>query len=131
MGNTPPEDLQTEEEKPSAKEMVARLSHYLDDYSDEIPEEKILGVGKHKVRGSWFQGAINTAKFVSLVYLDNQNLLQKVTEFEVRFRNRRVAATEAMERGEQPNNFTTTTREEIDTMNALLREVRENLTQIF
>lgn len=121
MTNTTEGSRPPERERPTAEEMVARRSHYLDDYSDEIPEQRIIGGGDYKVRGNWFQGAFSTTKFILHVYLNNPALWNKVTEFEERFRARRVAAYEAMKRGEQPDSFTPTTREENEAHNCVLR----------
>lgn len=71
MGNSPEEGRSTERERPTAEEMVARLSHFLDDFSNEIPEKRVIGAGDYKVRRNWFQGALSNAKFVLDVYLSN------------------------------------------------------------
>ena len=127
MTNTPEGGERTERERPSAEEMVARLSSYLNDYSDEIPTERILGQRTHKVNTAWFQGAFSNMRFVLNVFLKNQDLAQEVEAFFKTFSARRHEGLEAMRRGEQPDSFVPTTREEINQMNALLRKVIENL----
>ena len=127
MKNKPEGSRSTEREEPTAEQMVAHLSHYLNDYSDEIPTERVIGKREHKVNTAWFQGAFSNIRYTLSVFLNNPELERKVESFFQPFSARRREGLEAMRRGEQPDSFVPTTRDEIDTMNALLQEVIENL----
>lgn len=114
-------------EKLSPEEMVDRLQHWLNDYSDEIPKEPVIGQRTHKVNAAWFQGAFSNMRYALRVLLNNQDLQQEVTDLETKIIARRQSGIDAMRRGEQPDGYIPTTREEIDKTNALLRKVVENL----
>lgn len=127
MESAPPKEDQAEREPSDKEQMIARLSHLLNNYSDEIPSERMFGDRTHKVSAAWFQDAFSTIRYILEVHLELPELKKKVEIFFRTFIARRNAALEAMQRGEQSDSFVATTKEEIDTMNALLREVMGNM----
>lgn len=127
MKNTPEGDRSIECEKSKIEEMVSRLSHYLYDYSEEIPQERVTGNHNYKVSGSWFQGAISNMKYVVHFMLDDLSLRQEVETFASQIITRRHDGLEAMRRGEKPDSFVPTTKEEIEQANTLLIKVIKNL----
>lgn len=105
---------------------IDRLEKLLNGHSNDIPEERVTGQRTHKVNTAWFQGSISTLRCVA-DDLNDAQLMADIKSFTKTFSARRIAAEEAMQRGEQSDNFCKTTREEIDTMNVLLKRGIEGL----
>jgi|GEM_PF-5812755 len=105
---------------------IDRLEKRLNGHSNDIPQERVTGQRTHKVNTAWFQGSISTLRCVA-DDLNDARLMADIKSFAETFSVRRIAAEEAMQRGEQADNFCETTREEIDAMDALLRRGIEGL----
>ena len=117
-------------EFPDLQEMIAILSHYLNDYSDEIPTERVTKEQRSKVTTTWFRSINKHLQYTLFYFLSkNKALENERASFFKTWRERRMAATEKMQRGQRQDDFVPTTKEEIDAMNTLLKKVIENLAQ--
>ena len=109
-------------------QLIARLSKRLNDWSNVIPDEMIFGAGAYKMRGNWFNGTISLIKAIFLrKQVIDLVLEREVEEFITAYRARRMAAREAMQRGELQDANVRTTKEEIDTVDGFIRRCIEKL----
>ncbi len=100
---------------------LQRFKDFHDNFSDEIPEEMINGENpenhKYKVRGNWFAGVRNSLDFIA-----SQNLFPE--DFNEEWRSFFKAYGKRMT---ESNENIRTTKEEIDTVNNLLKKAQELL----
>lgn len=112
---------------PTPQEMVQILSHLLENFSEEIPDDPLNGTRTHKVVIGWFQPALSNLQYAAHFMLEDEEFLARIQNFIRQFHARR---NEHLRNHSQPDNYVPTTREEIDEANALLRETIEKLSNL-
>ncbi|MFH0873754.1 MAG: hypothetical protein V1846_02840 [Candidatus Komeilibacteria bacterium] len=126
MENIPDVSKRQERNKLTPEEMTARLHNYLNDFDDDIPQERVTD-GNFKVRNNWLQGALSNIRYTAHFILADASLREEADMLVKQINNRRLLGVEAMERGEQTDSFVPTTKKEIEQVNTLLKKAIDSL----
>jgi hypothetical protein len=109
----------------SHQKAIDALRRELFGNDNTIPTENVTGKGNYKVRGNWFQGALDALQFTALIadeegWTENQtlqDLLPAITSEADRLRHRNQSNAPGRQ-----DSFVRTTAEEIDRVDAWLVE---------
>ncbi len=115
--------IEQENLETKTKIIIKNLHDLLENFSDEIPQERIFGKSQYKVRGNWFQGVqSNLFLAIYLGLIKEESFKKEIEEFFSSFREKRKLAITEMSKGLRKDSFVATTREEINTANSFIKK---------